>query len=243
MRLQIEFTSDKSISLSNSYNRALQGMIYSLLYNSNTFLHETGYPLGKRRFKLFTYSRLFGKFNSRGSYIEFDKDISLLISSPIKEFIEEISTSLINNEFIELEINRLKVNSIKFLSKPAIEDSNITIYTLSPITVYSTLYTKDQRKKTYYYSPYEEEFSELISANLIKKYRLLTNMVIDGKVVIKPLKKIREIVTSFKGTIIKGYAGYFTLQGNPELIKVGYECGLGSKNSAGFGMIEVARNA
>ena len=27
--------------------------------------------------------------------------------------------------------------------------------------------------------------------------------------------------------------------GNPELIQIGYECGFGDKNSAGFGMVEV----
>jgi CRISPR-associated endoribonuclease Cas6 len=31
----------------------------------------------------------------------------------------------------------------------------------------------------------------------------------------------------------------FTLSGNSELIKVGYECGFGEKNSTGFGMVEL----
>jgi CRISPR-associated endoribonuclease Cas6 len=49
--------------------------------------------------------------------------------------------------------------------------SEAEFYTLSPITVYSTLYTAEGKKKTYYFSPYEQEFSQLVSINLARKYR------------------------------------------------------------------------
>jgi CRISPR-associated endoribonuclease Cas6 len=32
---------------------------------------------------------------------------------------------------------------------------------------------------------------------------------------------------------------HFIAQGNPDLIKIGYEAGFGENNSAGFGMVEV----
>jgi CRISPR-associated protein, Cas6 family len=32
-----------------------------------------------------------------------------------------------------------------------------------------------------------------------------------------------------------------TIEGNPDLIKLAYESGLGEKNSLGFGMIEVVK--
>jgi CRISPR-associated endoribonuclease Cas6 len=37
-----------------------------------------------------------------------------------------------------------------------------------------------------------------------------------------------------------GIQAPFTIEGDPELIKVGYECGFGEKNSMGFGMAEVS---
>lgn len=46
-------------------------------------------------------------------------------------------------------------------------------------------------------------------------------------------------IIKYKGTVIKGYSGDFILKGNPELIKLAYDTGLGSKNSQGFGCIEV----
>ncbi|MEM3009977.1 MAG: CRISPR-associated endoribonuclease Cas6 [Candidatus Nitrosocaldaceae archaeon] len=83
-----------------------------------------------------------------------------------------ISNSLLHKKEVQIEINKVYVESIEFLQEPTII-SNTVIYTHSPIVVYSTLFTKDNRKKTYYYSPYEEEFSDLITKNLIKKFMLL----------------------------------------------------------------------
>lgn len=240
MRVKLNLYSDTPILLSTSYNRALQGMIYNLLdYEHRDFLHNKGYLSNNRRFKLFTFSKLLGKYTLKGSYIIFNEHVSLLISSPIKEFIENICNNLLRKE-IQIEINRVYIESIEFLREPPITNNTI-IYTLSPIVVYSTLFTKDKRKKTYYYSPYEEEFSGLITKNLIKKLSILTNINMtkgDQLLRIEPLR-VREHILSFKGTIIRGWSGRFKIYGSEELILTGYRCGLGSKNSAGFGMVEV----
>jgi len=45
---------------------------------------------------------------------------------------------------------------------------------------------------------------------------------------------------SFKNNIkIKAYEAPFTIKANPELIKIGYDCRFGEKNSAGFGMVKI----
>ncbi len=63
----------------------------------------------------------------------------------------------------------------------------IYVKTLSPITVYSTLNTSDGRKKTYYYSPFEREFEELVIKNLQTKLRIWQGKtVFEGS--IKPYK-------------------------------------------------------
>ncbi len=239
MRVRIDFTSEGPIFLSIGYNRSLQGMIYSLLnYEYRDFLHDKGYMIGDRRFKLFTYSRLIGIFKIKGSYIVFNNNISLLVSSPIPQFIEELCNNLIKQYIINLEINKLRVSSITFLKEPSI-GHEVFVKTLSPITVYSTLYTRKGKKKTYYYSPYEDEFDDIISENLIKKFELLTNKSMNNRITIEPVRRIREVTIKFKGTLVKGWIGNFHLKGEPELLRVGYECGFGSKNSAGFGMVEV----
>ena len=244
MRVRIHLSSDSLISLSTSYNRAVQGLIYHLLDNDyREFLHDQGYVCNKRHFKLFTFSKLLGRFKLKGSYIVFERHVNLIVSSPIKTFIENLCNNLLKTQEIEIEINKLRIESIEFLHEPEITN-NIIIYTLSPIIVYSTLFTRDNKKKTYYYSPFEEEFSELITKNLIKKYQLLSSQMLEGRTIkIEPIGRVKEVITSFKGTIIKGWNGRFKISGEKELILTGYRCGLGAKNSAGFGMIEVLKNA
>ena len=44
-------------------------------------------------------------------------------------------------------------------------------------------------------------------------------------------------------TKIKGFEAPFKIIANPELIKVGYDCGFGNDNSAGLGCVEIIINA
>jgi CRISPR-associated endoribonuclease Cas6 len=241
MRIKVILSTDKPILLSSAYNRAVQGLIYSLLEEdfSNT-LHDIGYRIEKRAFKLFTFSRLFGRFARKGDVIEFDKKVTLFISSPVEKIIEQISKALLKGA-VQLETNKLQVESIEFVKKPLIS-SPMTVRTLSPITVYSTLYSAEGSKKTYYYSPFEKEFVAITRSNLMKKAKVL-NVNNNGNFELEPAGRQEEIFLSFKGTLIRGWIGTFKLTGDQDLISVGYEAGFGNKNSAGFGMIEVLKNA
>ena len=46
-------------------------------------------------------------------------------------------------------------------------------------------------------------------------------------------------LVDYKGIKIRGIMCPFRVSGNPALIQIGYECGFGDKNSAGFGMVEI----
>ena len=48
-----------------------------------------------------------------------------------------------------------------------------------------------------------------------------------------------EVVTTFKGTYITGWQGYYHLEGSNELINFLYYAGLGDRNSQGFGMFKI----
>ncbi|MDN5332516.1 MAG: CRISPR-associated endoribonuclease Cas6 [Tepidanaerobacteraceae bacterium] len=43
----------------------------------------------------------------------------------------------------------------------------------------------------------------------------------------------------YKDVIIKGWMGVYILKGDPVLLKIAYDAGLGSKNSQGFGCFEI----
>ncbi len=240
MRLTLEFNCDKEIILPIQYNYHIQGFIYSHISPElGKFLHDHGFLFEKRKFKMFTFSRLEGKYKIMKDVIKFFPPFYLTISSPVDRFISEIGNKLLSNNNLELLNNRVYVSSIKVHPEPKIKDE-IRIVTLSPIVVYSTLIKKDGKKKTYYYSPYEEEFVDLIDNNMRKKYEALYRKKIRArKTKIEVIGKPKEKVVKYRDTIIKGWMGKFILNGNRNLFKFAYDTGLGSKNSQGFGMFEV----
>ena len=221
------------------YNQLIQGVIYnSVSPMLSRFLHDKGFQYGKRIFKLFTFSRLLGRYKiQKNDKISFYGDIRLFISSPIERFIKEIANTFLKRGWVKLGSTQLHIESIEFLESPFFS-SFMKIYMLSPITVYSTLYSIERKKKTYYYSPYEKEFSILIDDNAKKKHSLLYKREIKSSLKIKPIK-VKEVILKYKDFVIKSWSGSFRLNGPKTLIKTVYETGLGSKNSQGFGMFEV----
>jgi CRISPR-associated endoribonuclease Cas6 len=244
MRVTIRLESNKVLKLPIHYNHIIQGFIYDNISDKlASFLHEKGYIYGKRRFKLFTFSRLYGRFRLNGEFIFFRSPLLLHLSSFDTYFIQEFAEGLLTANRLNLSGQELRVNSIEVHPNPKF-DEELTIYTLSPITVYSTLNTGDGRKKTYYYSPHEREFSRLIRENLKKKFNLIHHKEAESlKFLIEPLSRrsVSEKIIKYKGTVIKGWMGRFKIKGSPPLISVAYDTGLGAKNSQGFGMFEIKK--
>ncbi|MCX7985269.1 MAG: CRISPR-associated endoribonuclease Cas6, partial [Bacteroidetes bacterium] len=98
-----------------------------------------------------------------------------------------------------------------------------------------------------------KEINRILNQNLINKYTVIYNQRYEGKGVtlswdldyainaFKKNKRLSKKVTIIKNTENKidviGIFCPFYIEGDPELIKVGYECGFGEKNSMGFGMV------
>jgi len=227
-----------SIALPLSYNYFIQATIYNNISPElSKFLHDKGFTYGKRHFKFFTFSRLMGEYQLRNKIIQFNGNIHFYVSSPLKKFMNDLANSIMQKGYFKLGNNNLEVESIKVYDNSVISNT-INIKMLSPVTVYSTLLTPDGRKKTYYYSPFENEFQKLIDDNIKKKYFIFFHKKLKSDLIIKPLK-VRETIIMYKNFLIKGWMGTFRLQGPKKALKLAYDAGLGSKNSQGFGMFEV----
>jgi len=248
MRVTIEFNSDNDFKLPVQHNHLIQSFIYgSISKGLANMLHERGFEIEKRRFKLFTFSRIQGSFriDKRKDTIIFHSPFRLVISSALKQFVEELGSEMVRKERLKIGRNVLKINSIQ-ISKKKLSYKN-RIKMLSPVTIYSTLKKADGRKKTYYYSPYEKEFSQLISENAYKKFKALHP---DGNKSSPPRGGIEIVpvsvnpgnqkIINYRGTIIKGWTGIYELGGDPVLMELVYDAGLGGKNSQGFGCFEIS---
>lgn len=223
------------------YNHLIQAVLYGHIDSElATWLHDQGYSIGGRAFKLFVFSRLSGRFGRIGGNLVFRDRFQLDVASPIAHFAQSLGQSLLQAGSIRMDGNEAIVEHIAYADDAIVTDS-IMVKALSPITVYSTLYTKGAGKKTYYYSPAEAEFRQQVGMNLKKKYQAFFGIEpsSDWQVKLTPvgIRSQDQAIVMFKGTVIKGWMGKYRLEGPKELLKMGLEAGLGSKNSQGFGMI------
>jgi len=247
MRITIEFSADKEIKLPVHYNYILQGFLYKNLSDKDyrNFLHQTGYFLKNKQFKLFTYSRLLGRFKMyrEEGKIVFFPPFKLVISSAVEQFITDLAETLIKSDFNFMGNQRAEIASIS-VHKELVPSDKVQIKMLSPMVAYSTV-VEEGKKRTEYHSPWKEKFVEIAKNNLLAKHEIIYGVrPANDEFKIIPNgnqeHKFARII-NYKGTYIKAYAGIYWLIGNPDLIKVAYDTGLGSKNSQGFGCWEVVR--
>ena len=271
MRLKIHYVADRGkLLLPLHYNYLVQSLIYrTFSANTASFLHESGFNLNNRRFKLFTFSRILNKGevisgnalstlkftlgfpddfifsvhrkNAVEEALLFRNGISFYFSSAKPFITKDMAEGTILKQRFNLLGQKLYVQQIEVMKESEFSES-ILIKTLSPITVYSTITNEIGRKKTYYYSPNEPEFSALISDNARKKYMLVYDKFPNSPLHITPVffsERKNRAVVYFKGIRIEGWSGVFKLTGPKDLIKITYDSGLGSKNPQGFGMWKI----
>jgi len=243
LRIVLEFqSSEESLALPLHYNELVQGMIYRNLEEALAgWLHDGGIPLGKRHFKLFTFSRLLGRYRIAGDLITFTGPVRLHVGSVHERMLQSLAEHLLRRPEVRLGEGICEVVRIEVEPSPEVVFP-VKVRTLSPITVYSTLSMADGRKKTYYYSPFEREFGEQLLANLERKALALAQEGGDLEgAFIRPFRvdKRNLKIMKYRDTVIKAWTGVYELNLPDPLFSLAYDAGLGAKNSQGFGMVEV----
>lgn len=249
MHLQIELSTmdnEGLIVLPVHYNSIVQGLIYSLVGDEMPQLHDEGFEVGGRTFRLFVFSRVFGKIEYiKGGRIAFRSPINLRVASPLEQFVAILAKNLLNSDSLALGDARVHIKSLSALPLPDFSSGKVKVKALSPITAYSTLFTADGKKKTHYYHPREQEFTDMIEANLMKKATYLNlNEEFEGQPFSFRALKVNNRdakIIYYKKFVVKGWLGLYQLEGDPGLLKVAYNTGLGAKNSQGFGMVDIVK--
>ncbi|MEW6623532.1 MAG: CRISPR-associated endoribonuclease Cas6 [Bacillota bacterium] len=224
------------------YNYTVQGAIYNSIDKElAAFLHDQGFTVGSRNFKMFSFSRLNGSFRiqDKSNTITFADEVRLVISSPINDFCQSLVNILLTRGFVLFGENRVKVKKV-YLKKMEVSGEKVVVKTLSPIVLYSTLLRPDGRKYTCYFQPGDPDYEHLLAENLRKKYQAIYGKDAPwGDVKVKSIGRPKLAVIKYKDFIIKGYSGKLELRGPQELLQIGVDSGLGSKNSQGFGCVEI----
>jgi CRISPR-associated endoribonuclease Cas6 len=259
VRLKIELHSDKTKRLPFNYHYQFSSAIYLLLKFSSSefsdFLHNIGYKLNGKPYKLFTFSLKFEKYSTSNSEIILESpNIFLTVSSPkIDEFIKNFVIGSFERTFFYISFggdeHKFLIKNMELIPEPDFSDAmNFVLH--SPMVI-STPKEYNGKLSPYYLRPEEiEEINRILSINLCNKYRLINNQNIDGSVRLtwdenylnRHPRITKKITINEHGKYpvdIIGIQAPFKIEGSKELIKVGYDCGFGEKNSMGFGMAEV----
>lgn len=240
-------THQGELSVPIQYNEYIQAFLYSHLdRHLAARLHDEGIadPVGQRRLKFFTFSRLLGKWRVFKEKMIFSDPVKLVVASPMADFLRSLATHLISQRSLSLGSHELCLEALE-IEPPLRAQRPILVQALSPITVYSTLFTAEGKRKTYYYSPWEQEFEALLLKNLQRKARVWYGSQTGGGGHIRPFKVSPrdEHIVKFKGTVIKAWTGIYELDLPREYLEMAYYAGLGAKNSQGFGCLALWESA
>lgn len=240
MQLQVKHTVEQPLCLPLNYHHMLQSIIYhhlkleTMAYSS--YVHEKGFFLGNRNFKLFTFSGLQGKYQVEDKKICFYEDVMFEVRSPEPLFIRILEENLKNQgiTYFGQHYNNIVTTTLD----NSVENDEIKIQMITPIVVYTT---DILTKKTEYYSPEQSEFSSLVIDNFRRKYTACYGVIPESDITIEPMKLCSKdkYVTKYKNFYITGWKGSYRLSGKRKYLDFLYQTGLGSKNSQGFGMFEL----
>ncbi|MFX0559024.1 CRISPR-associated endoribonuclease Cas6 [Tepidibacillus infernus] len=248
MRFTITLSGSNShIILPVHHNALIQSAIYhNLSPQLSNFLHNSGFIIDNRQFKLFAFSRILGKYKilRHEQKIQFENAIRLIITSPVHEFVHDITQILLKDGF-RIGNQLLKVESLD-IDIPMVDQDELLIQTLSPVVAYSTMNRPDGRRYTAYFEPREEDFKTIVIQNLLRKGKILYGEDYPfTETTFKPIGQHKQNVIKYikkcHETIIKGYSGRFILKGDRKILQTAIDVGLGSKNSMGCGLVEIIK--
>jgi CRISPR-associated endoribonuclease Cas6 len=234
-----------AITIPIGYHHGVQGLLYALLRKGGgEVLHDESFSFGQRQYKLFTFSSLRGgKITSDKKGIYFERTMYLDVRSVRDDFCTALLAGLEAGDDLELCGKSLTMRDVK-VSEPHISADRLRINMLSPLTLHRT----DDDGKTETINPLHQEFSEAMNNNFSRKYYAFTGQKPETAISLRAVAVGMQdkYVTRFKRVqkaggkdiYIIGWRGEYELRGTPEHLDFLYYCGLGARNSDGFGMFE-----
>ncbi|MCS6964412.1 MAG: CRISPR-associated endoribonuclease Cas6 [Thermoflexus sp.] len=242
MRLKIQLRLLRSGQLPWSYPEWLRGLAYTAMARGLPQvahqLHEEGWshPEG-RRYKPLTYSWLHG-LRPNGSGLWAEGTVTWWASSPIPAVVEALALGLLLEPEVRLGPYPVMVERVEVESAPDFRET-MTFTALSPITISTGERRGDGRLVKRYLSPEEAAFGRALAENLRRKAAAFYGRELRGELEIQPHPPYRSKLVRIHDTDIRGWLFSFTVSGDPELIRLGYEAGFGEHTASGFGMVRI----
>jgi len=266
MRMLVTLCVEREATVPLNYGHFLTGVCYEMLEKSDPeyarFLHSQGYSspedeagtIGRapRRFKGFVFSSLFPQRSDsrdarRGLLRLLPGEMRWQVSSPVEQFLGTFASGLLQSGELRVGAARFPVSGVETLPAPEWKNT-MQARCLSPVVAS----VRGERGTPRYLRPGDEQMSERLRQNAIGKHRaLFGSSPQDDSLRVEWDAKYLESrqhekhpgtkLIAYKESRIVGVVCPFTMTGSVELMSTVYEAGLGEKNAAGFGMVEVAQ--
>ncbi len=261
MRITLQLSHrSRYLTLPVNINHLVSSLIYNIVANSSSEfaerLHEQGYRLEKRTFKLFTFSPLIPaghrrwRMNGDGTMTTDAQSVSLLISSGKAEFVEHLVVGLLHQPLVQIGAQRFRVETVKKLDPPQLSDDMACIM-MSPLVCSAK---RDGDKYPRFLLQDDEEFERVLLENLLGKYEAMHGKPYEGRAELhfdvakeyieRRNGAITKLITLKEGspdeTKVRGTLAPFRLRVARPLMEVGYYCGFGGLNAQGFGMVKMS---
>lgn len=233
--LRITLRTSRPIVLPLAYNELAQGLVYSCWASQMPHVHEYRLEDG-RDFRPFVFGRLEGpcRVDSQKRTIKFFELVSLEVRSVAEELIEMCATQLADRRSIRLGAYDLELVNLECCDR-LLFPRRCVARLRTPAVVYQT--TDDGH--TTPFSPTDTQWLPLIQQNARRKAEALGLGCDTTLQALAYEETLRKQVTRFKGTYLTGYTGDILLSADPQLMAALWCCGLGVRNSQGFGMFDI----
>ncbi|WNY25684.1 CRISPR-associated endoribonuclease Cas6 [Methanolapillus millepedarum] len=233
MRSILKLEIDKNILIPFDYQYHLASMIYNSLSAGDRKYAEKMHVYQKYKFFTFSWLDVPKRTTVPGKGIQSqDGTVYLQLSSPNTEFLTVFLEGLFQEPVLKIGNMDAYPMEIRIEEEPS---SFSVLKTISPIC----LRTKEEiggELKERDLLPNHSKFYENMRQQLKKKYEIYykkeCDMNFEFEVLSAEPKRMK-----IKDTFVRCSNLIFSVNGDYDLIRFGYECGFGEKNSMGFGMV------
>ncbi len=240
MRFRIDLApykeNGRSPLLEYNYQHQVASMFYHFFDNIE---HEVGEIHHKKGYKFYTFSRL--EIPSRkvvnDGLLMLSNDAYLWFSCVDDNVALHLAREIVQSKTLMIGNISFAVLGVQLVE--SFQPTNDVVFsTMSPILLRTTR-EENGRTRSWDLEPGEPEFITRLSDNLHRKYEFYYGKRIDGNLAVKDVKHVRSNRIRIKDTFHRANLMHIHLEGEPELLQFAYDCGLGEKNSMGFGMVRV----
>lgn len=260
MRLRVTLRVDEPTAVEFDHQHYLMALIYNLLDHSDAdyaqFLHDKGYTHRDepgRAFKMFHFSglRTRTRRNQGGSILFLPGSAEWFIGSPVPMFLQNLAAALTQAARIRVGESRFHVAAVQTIAAPEFVAGKAQFSCMSPI-VAAVRRPEEEGGGTYYLRPKTDRsaFELAIRNNLVRKHRVLYGMgphddtlrlLFDEQYLARDAHGgARKVCVN--GIDVVGAFCPLQIECAPPLLRLLWDCGVGEKNSSGFGMVEAVGN-